>query len=247
MYLSENEIRIIAAQIIDCLFYMHSKGIIYGDLKAENILISSNGTIKICDFNLSGTCSLLKNDIQGTISYLSPEMINCCERTPKSDFWSLGVLLHLLYYRKYPFQNFKNSNMLVNILNVNIISEPRNRKASYELRSLIYSLLEKDLDLRIGEDKRQFENQSFLQNLIGMNILEKKIIFNMLPIIILNKYQTVKTIIKVVFRVKTQGFFIMITQIQGFMGTISKALHLMLCLQMKLNVVIYLLLFKFKP
>lgn len=174
MYLSENEIRIIAAQIIDCLFYMHSKGVIYGDLKAENILISSNGTIKICDFNLSGTCSLLKNDIQGTISYLSPEMINCCERTHKSDFWSLGVLLHLLYYRKYPFQNFKNSNMLVNIVNVNIISEPRNRRASYEFRSLIYSLLEKDLDLRIGEDKREFENHSFFEDFNWNEYFRKK-------------------------------------------------------------------------
>lgn len=161
MYFTENEIRVIAAQIIDCLFYMHSKGVIYGDIKAENILISSNGTIKICDFNLSGTSSLLKNDIQGTIFYISPEMINCCERTHKSDFWSLGVLLHFLFYRKYPFQNLKNSNLLSNIVNVNIIPEPSNRKASYEFRSLIFQLLEKDLDLRIGQDKRQFQKHSF--------------------------------------------------------------------------------------
>lgn len=49
------------AQVIEGLLYMHSKGIVYGDLKAENILINSKGEIKLCDFNLSGTKELLKD------------------------------------------------------------------------------------------------------------------------------------------------------------------------------------------
>lgn len=40
---------------------MHKKKIVYGDLKAENVLLNDKGMIKICDFNLSGTATLLKN------------------------------------------------------------------------------------------------------------------------------------------------------------------------------------------
>lgn len=53
--LSISDIRLILAQVIDGLLYMHSKGIVYGDLKSENILINEKGEIKLCDFNLSGT------------------------------------------------------------------------------------------------------------------------------------------------------------------------------------------------
>jgi len=51
----------IIAQLVFALFYCHSKGIIYGDLKAENILFNEVGTLKLCDFNLSGTRSILQD------------------------------------------------------------------------------------------------------------------------------------------------------------------------------------------
>lgn len=54
-YLTIEEIQFIIAQVIEGLLYIHSKGVVYGDLKAENVLINNKGEIKICDFNLSGT------------------------------------------------------------------------------------------------------------------------------------------------------------------------------------------------
>lgn len=56
---SIQEIQFLAFQIIRGISYMHQKGIVYGDLKAENILINSKGRIKLCDFNLSGTECIL--------------------------------------------------------------------------------------------------------------------------------------------------------------------------------------------
>ena len=83
---------------------MHSKQIIYGDLKAENILLNEKGVVKICDFNLSGTVTILKDQFQGTAVYMPPELIKHNHKLFVSDFWSLGVLLHLICYRKYPFK-----------------------------------------------------------------------------------------------------------------------------------------------
>ena len=162
--MEEDQIRVIAAQIIDCLFYLHQLGIIYGDLKAENILISKNGTIKICDFNLSGTRSVLNNALQGTICYLAPEMIEGSKRTHKSDFWSLGVLLHLLFYRKYPFKNKDSSDVLRNILHVNLIKESRSRRASPEFRLFIKDLLTKNPRKRLGSRKEDFQQHPFFKN-----------------------------------------------------------------------------------
>lgn len=47
--------------MIKALMYMHSQGIIYGDLKAENVLVNEKGIIKFCDFNLAGTKALLND------------------------------------------------------------------------------------------------------------------------------------------------------------------------------------------
>ena len=165
MFLKEKDIQVIIAQVIDCLFYIHSTGLIYGDIKAENILISQNGTIKICDFNLSGTPSMLANTVQGTICYISPEMIEDDKRTYKTDFWSMGVLIHLLFYRKYPFKNKNQRDLLRNILNVNLIKEPRDRKASPELRSLIKCLLTKRAGRRLGNRIEDFQQHPFFKNL----------------------------------------------------------------------------------
>lgn len=163
MYLQEKEIRVIVAQIIEGLLYIHSKGIIYGDLKAENVLIAKNGTIKLCDFNLSGTKSLLNDTLQGTVCYISPEMIEGQRRTHKSDFWSLGVLCHLLFYRKYPFKETQGSGILKNILNRNIVKEPRDRKASPEFRLLIEELLMKDYKRRLGNRIEDFYQHPFFK------------------------------------------------------------------------------------
>ena len=161
--LDEGTIRVIGAQVIQCLIFLHRRGVIYGDLKAENILISHNGTIKLCDFNLSGTQSVLGSTLQGTMCYLSPEMLEGDARTPKSDFWSLGVLLHLLFYRKYPFIDKHSSALLGNILNVRLIKEPSGRRASNSFRRLIKDLFIKNPKRRIGARIEDFKQHPFFE------------------------------------------------------------------------------------
>ena len=173
-YMEEDQIRVIAAQIIDCLCYLHGLGIIYGDLKAENILISKNGTVKICDFNLSGTKSVLNNALQGTICYIAPEMIEGSMRTHKSDFWSLGVLLHLLFYRKYPFKNRDGSDVLRNIMHVNLVKESRSRRASPEFRMLIKDLLTKSPRKRLGSRKEDFQQHPYFKGFSWTDYFRKR-------------------------------------------------------------------------
>lgn len=156
-----NETRYVAAQIYDALYYIHSKGIIYGDLKAENVLIARSGQLKLCDFNLSGTQSILSDTLQGTICYLAPEIVEGKKRTHMSDYWAFGVLVHLLFYRKYPFRCNNQTDLFYNIINRNIDPEPTDIRAPSSLRRFIEDLLTKDVTRRLGRNRDAVMNHPF--------------------------------------------------------------------------------------
>ena len=105
-------------QIIDGLSYMHRMGIVHRDLKAENILLTSNGTcVKIGDFgsardlfnpsvigagNSSGGRRTMIHYV-GTPNFLSPEALDNKENDEISDIWSLGCLMYQVLVGIPPF------------------------------------------------------------------------------------------------------------------------------------------------
>ncbi|KAM3139422.1 hypothetical protein pb186bvf_008447 [Paramecium bursaria] len=92
-------------QIIDSLEYLHSKNLIYRDLRPENILIKKNEKkvlqVKLCDFGLS-TISGQKL-VGGVVDYSAPEIYLQMPYTQSVDIWSLGVVIHELLTGKLPF------------------------------------------------------------------------------------------------------------------------------------------------
>lgn len=87
-------------QIAEGMKYIHFKNIIHRDLKPTNILIASDGTIKICDFGIS---KLISNDEKtmtlgtGTLQYMAPEIINEEEYyDSKVDVYSFGIVLFFI-------------------------------------------------------------------------------------------------------------------------------------------------------
>ena len=73
------------------------------DVKPSNILISSTGDIKLCDFGVSGQLiDSMANTFIGTRSYMSPERLEGQRYTVQSDIWSLGLSLVELGIGRYP-------------------------------------------------------------------------------------------------------------------------------------------------
>lgn len=163
--LEASEILPIAGQLIETLAYIHSEGIIYGDLKAENVLLDGRGELKLCDFNLSGTRTTLQRKVQGTLSYIAPEVLEGLSPNPKADFWALGVLLHLLFYGKLPFTRHRgapNGDLIRDIVEGNIPEEKSDRRAPLALRSLISGLLTPNLSKRLAS-RSQLEAHPFFR------------------------------------------------------------------------------------
>lgn len=94
-----------AAQICDCLSYVHSKGIVYRDLKPANVFIASNQTVKLLDFGIARFYSAGKSQdtiIMGTPGFSAPEQYGTGQTDARSDLFSLGAMLHFLLTGRDP-------------------------------------------------------------------------------------------------------------------------------------------------
>jgi serine/threonine-protein kinase len=95
-----------ARQILSALRFAHRHGIVHRDIKPHNVLVDGEGRVKVTDFGIAraGTSQMTETgSIVGTAHYLSPEQARGGEVDPRSDLYSLGVVLYELLTGKTPF------------------------------------------------------------------------------------------------------------------------------------------------
>lgn len=96
--LSYDEKKNIAIQLIKILMYIHSKNILYLDLKPDNILLDQETMkISLIDFNLSMIHGEKNTSRRGSIGYMSPEMLYKDSYSFPTDVYSLGIFLFVLF------------------------------------------------------------------------------------------------------------------------------------------------------
>jgi len=100
---SNDTARFYAAEIILAIEYLHSKNIVYRDMKPENLLIDREGHIKITDFGFAKVVEDRTWTLCGTPEYLAPEIIQSKGHGKGVDWWALGILIYEMLAGYPPF------------------------------------------------------------------------------------------------------------------------------------------------
>lgn len=172
---NEDQTRFYAAQIVLALEFLHKKDVVYRDLKPENVLIDSQGYIKITDFGLS-RMNVKYNDaksICGTPEYLAPEIINKLGYGKAVDWWTLGSIIYEMITGFPPFYTQNRQELFEKI-------KYQTPKFSSNLnpltRDILEKLLQKDPTKRLGsiKDAEEVKNHPWFFGINWDDLKNKK-------------------------------------------------------------------------
>lgn len=146
---TEDQARFYAGQMVLALEYLHSREIVYRDLKPENVLLDAQGYVKIADFGLSKQ-NVRENDVKsicGTPEYLAPEIILKMGYGKAVDWWTLGSIVYEMLVGVPPFYCANKQDLFDKIKMQNPKYPSHLSPAAVDL---ISSLLKKDYLKRLG-------------------------------------------------------------------------------------------------
>ncbi|XP_076831762.1 protein kinase C epsilon type [Brachyhypopomus gauderio] len=116
--------RFYAAEVTSALMFLHRNGVIYRDLKLDNILLDAEGHCKLADF---GMCKegilggVTTTTFCGTPDYIAPEILQELEYGPSVDWWALGVLMYEMMAGQPPFEADNEDDLFESILHDDVL------------------------------------------------------------------------------------------------------------------------------
>ncbi|XP_067685466.1 G protein-coupled receptor kinase 3-like [Haliotis asinina] len=149
---TEKEVRFYATEVILGLEHMHSRFVVYRDLKPANILLDENGHVRISDLGLACDFSKKKPHASvGTHGYMAPEVLHKGTAYDSSaDWFSFGCMLYKLLKGHSPFRQHKTKDKheidrMTMTMNVELPDS-----MSPEMKSVLEGLLKRDVEERLG-------------------------------------------------------------------------------------------------
>ena len=149
----------IAVPVTDAVSAAHRRGIVHRDLKPRNIMLDAEGRVKVLDFGLAQspspplddavsdrtTRTLAGGALSGTLAYMSPEQLQAQPTDPRTDVYSLGVVLYEMATGRRPFEARSAAELIGAVLRDTPVPPTRLRPAlPTRLDRMIARCLEKD-------------------------------------------------------------------------------------------------------
>jgi TolB-like protein/Tfp pilus assembly protein PilF/predicted Ser/Thr protein kinase len=154
----------LSIQAAEGMAYAHAHGVVHRDIKSANLFVTKQGTLKIIDFGLATILGQATITVEaatlGTVAYMSPEQANGERIDPRTDIWSLGVVLYEMIAGQLPFSGERELSIIYSILH----NQPKALGAvrevvSPELETLVSRALSK------SKENRYSSMGEFLQSL----------------------------------------------------------------------------------
>ena len=143
-----------ARQILGALSFAHRNGIVHRDIKPHNIVVGSDGRLKVTDFGIarSGASQMTEaGSIVGTAQYLSPEQARGAPVDPRSDLYSLGIVLYEMLTGRVPFTG--DTPVEIAMKHLSQVPEPPSKlrpEVPHDLDAVVMRSLAKDPEQRYG-------------------------------------------------------------------------------------------------
>jgi len=182
---SEDEVRFIAAEIVLAVEHLHSCGIVYRDLKLENVLLDKEGHVCLVDFGMAkelGDSGRTKT-LCGTPTYLAPEVLEGAPYGSEIDWWSLGVVIFELFTGCSPFDDEDLPSIMQNILKNPIVIPDEIPPFAQDL---VVRLLERDWKKRMCCSElgtSEIQNHPFFRDINWQKLMVKAVGSPYVPVI----------------------------------------------------------------
>ncbi len=152
--LPESTVRNYTRQILQGLQYLHNQNIVHRDIKSANLLVNTDGVIKLADFghskviNNEASLSARPNQsVKGTPMWMAPEVVKCNQNGKWSDIWSVGCVVVELMTGECPYPNLKHMDplqIMIKIAHDDTVVPAIPQNASLECQQFLGRIFQRD-------------------------------------------------------------------------------------------------------
>jgi serine/threonine protein kinase/beta-lactam-binding protein with PASTA domain len=160
-------------QILSALAFAHRNGVVHRDIKPHNIVVGGDGRLKVTDFGIarSGASQMTEaGSIVGTAQYLSPEQARGAPVDPRSDLYSLGIVLYEMLTGEVPFTG--DAPVEIAMKHLSTIPEPPSElrpEVPHDLDAVVMRALAKDPDHRYATAEEMDADLSRIARGLGVS------------------------------------------------------------------------------